>query len=127
MAIRTSRPRTYCPDNVTILRNNGSGKFTHHTTKPVAVGDGPQTIVAADLDGNGVQDLAVTNYFSDNVTILRNNGSGKFTHPASSPVAVGNGPVAIAAADLDGDGDQDLAVANYGSSNVTILRNNGSG
>jgi hypothetical protein len=81
----------------------------------------PFAIVAADLDGDGDQDLAVANIASDNVTILRNNGSGKFAQPASSPVAVGNGPFAIVAADLDGDGDQDLAVANLISANVTIL------
>jgi hypothetical protein len=30
-------------------------------------------------------------------------------------------------ADIDGDGDLDIAVANYGSYNVSILANDGSG
>jgi hypothetical protein len=114
-------------DNVTILRNNGSGKFTQPASSPVAVGDGPKDIVAADLDGDGDQDLAVSNAYSNTVTILRNNGSGKFAQSASSPVAVGDRPYAIVAADLDGDGDQDLAVPNISSDNVTILLNNSSG
>ena len=37
------------------------------------------------------------------------------------------GPHAIAAADVDNDSDADLAVANYDSNNVTILRNAGDG
>ena len=36
-------------------------------------------------------------------------------------------PRSVFAADLDGDGDQDLAVANYGSNNVSVLKNNGDG
>src|SRR5262249_8324085 len=36
-------------------------------------------------------------------------------------------PRDIQAADFDGDGDQDLLVANAGSNNVSVLRNNGNG
>jgi hypothetical protein len=36
---------------------------------------------------------------------------------------VGDAPYSIFAADLDGDGDLDLATANYGSDNVSILLN----
>ena len=42
---------------------------------------------------------------------------------AGSPVAAGNGPFSVVAADLNGDGRPDLAVANSGSNNVTILLN----
>jgi hypothetical protein len=111
--------------DVTILLNNGSGSFTQPASSPVGVGSYPEGIAAADLDGDGDQDLAVASSGSLNLSILLNNGSGKFTQPASSP-AVGYSPIAIAAADLDGDGDQDLAVANRSSDSVTILRNIGS-
>ena len=40
---------------------------------------------------------------------------------------VGSNPMSVCAADLDGDGDSDLAVANYSSNNVSILKNNGDG
>ena len=36
-------------------------------------------------------------------------------------------PISIASADFDGDGDADLAVANAASSDITVLRGNGSG
>ena len=42
-------------------------------------------------------------------------------------MAWGATPASVCAADLDGDGDSDLAVANYGSNNVSILKNNGDG
>lgn len=40
---------------------------------------------------------------------------------------VGHSPRCVFCADLDGDGDLDLAVANLGSHNVSILKNNGNG
>jgi hypothetical protein len=116
-------------NDVTILKNNGAGKFKQPAAGPVAAGDGPASVAAADLDGDGDSDLAVANNVSNDVTILKNNGAGKFKQPASSPVAAGSAPISIAAADLDatGDGDRDLAVANFGSNDVTILKNNGAG
>jgi hypothetical protein len=113
--------------NVTILRNVGSGDFTEAATSPEAAGDDPRGVAAGDLDGDGDRDLAVTNGLADEVTILRNNGSGNFSEPAFSPETVGDNPLSVAAANLDGDPDLDLAVANGGSHNLTILRNGGSG
>jgi FG-GAP-like repeat len=66
--------------------------FFEPASSPEAAGDAPQSVAAADLDGDGDQDLAVANLFSDNVTILRNTGSGNFRQPASSPVAAGDVP-----------------------------------
>jgi len=54
-------------------------------------------------------------------------------NPDSIPFApavnypVGNYPTSVFCADLDGDTDLDLAVANDGSDNVSILKNNGDG
>ena len=114
-------------DNVTILKNNGGGNFFEPPSSPEAVGITPQMVMAADLDGDGDQDLAVANYITDNVTILKNPGGGNFFEPPSSPEPAGDGPHAVAASDLDGDGDQDLAVANNISDDVTILKNPGGG
>ena len=88
-------------------------------------GDYPVSVYAADLDGDGDDDLAVANLNSYNVSILKNNGDGSF----ASAVNYGTGgyPSSVYAADLDGDGDDDLAVANRYSYNVSILTNNGDG
>jgi outer membrane protein assembly factor BamB len=92
---------------------------------PVPAGNTPWYITAADLDGNGTMDMAVTNSSSGDISILKNNGGGTFTQ--SSLVSVGSDPRAIVALDMDGDGDMDLATANWGSNTVSILKNNGSG
>jgi hypothetical protein len=114
-------------DDVTILRNDSLGNFDQPTTSPEAAGDDPRSVAAGDFDADGDNDLAVANATIDAVTILRNNGSGDFNEPASSPEAAGDGPQTIAVEQLDGDGDLDLAVGNGNAGTVTILRNNGSG
>ena len=45
--------------------------------------------------------------------------------PQTSPLATD--PVSVAVGDFNGDGKQDLAVANYGSNNVSILLGDGAG
>jgi uncharacterized repeat protein (TIGR01451 family) len=60
--------------NVTILLGDGSGNFTAAGTSPEAAGGGPESVAAADLNGDANKDLAVANGASDNVTILLNQG-----------------------------------------------------
>ncbi|HEU4437188.1 MAG TPA: FG-GAP-like repeat-containing protein, partial [candidate division Zixibacteria bacterium] len=83
-------------------------------------GNTPYSVATADLDGDGDCDLAVANYGSHSVSILRNNGDGTFT--VNEDYATGHYPRSVCAADLDGDGDSDLATVNYDST-VSILRN----
>jgi hypothetical protein len=88
-------------------------------------GDAPISVFCADLDGDGDLDLAVANFGSDNVSILKNNGNGTFQSALN--YSVGTNPLSLFCADLDGDGDLDLAVANTASYDVSILKNNGNG
>jgi hypothetical protein len=79
---------------------------------------GLNDVMAADLDGDGDNDLACTN--NTNVVLFFQIPSGAFPAP---PVFLGRSPViaprAVEAADLDGDGDLDLVSANQ--SDVTLF------
>ncbi len=88
-------------------------------------GDSPRSVIAADLNGDGHQDLAVTNAFSNDVSILLNDGEGTFLTAVN--YQVGMYPYAVIAADFNSDGDKDLAIPNWNSNNLTILYNSGSG
>ena len=114
-------------DNVTVLLGNGSGGFTEAAGSPVGVGDTPIFVAAGDFNLDGKGDLATANLNADNVTILLGNGSGGFTQAAGSPVGAGSSPNSIAIGDFNLDGKADLAVANAGSDNVTILLGDGNG
>jgi hypothetical protein len=114
-------------DFVTILLGDGSGGFSVAAGSPVAVGTSPYSIAVGDANADGKLDLMAANNGSNNVTILLGSGSGGFSQAGGSPVAVGANPESVAAGDLNGDGKLDLATANAGSNNVTVLLGNGSG
>jgi hypothetical protein len=117
--------------DVTILLGDGSGNFSPAASSPVGVGSIPVSIALGDFDADGHQDLAVANNGvrqgnnagdnSGGATILLGDGSGNFSAPATSPEAAGFGPRSVAVSDFDANGLQDLAVANGGSNDVTIL------
>ena len=92
-------------------------------------GTQPVSIAAGDFDGDTDVDLAVANYFSSNLSVLKNDGSGSFAPAASYPIGPGGGslPRSVTAGDFDGDGRPDLAVADEYSGNVFVLRNRGNG
>ena len=90
-----------------------------------AVGSFPQGIAAADLNGDGHADLAVTNAGNDTVGVLLSKGDGSLA--AQQTYAVGGIPRSIAAADLNGDGHADLAVTNGGGTTISVLLGKGDG
>ncbi|MCY2986976.1 MAG: proprotein convertase P-domain-containing protein, partial [Planctomycetota bacterium] len=92
----------------------------------VPTGDGPQSVVLADLNGDQVLDMAVANSGAGNVSILRNDGHGHFLKQQPD-VVTGTGASSVAAVDLDRDGDLDLVVANLYQSDISILLNDGAG
>lgn len=122
--------------NLSILYGNGDGTFQAPVTFSANPGHGPNNtgsllnpkgITSADLNGDGKLDLIVANSTGTTITVLLNNGSGGFPANLTTSYSVGTHPVAVAVADFNGDGHPDIAVANQGSNNVTVLFNQGNG
>jgi hypothetical protein len=92
-------------------------------------GSSPVAVAAADLDGDGLVDLAVANYDSSDVSIFWGNGAGTFV-AAPAALAVGEAgtesPLAVAIADVTGDGRPDILTANEFANTVSVLPNQGS-
>ncbi|HRI20779.1 MAG TPA: FG-GAP-like repeat-containing protein, partial [Panacibacter sp.] len=75
-------------------------------------------------DGDGKPDVATANYNSDNLSVLRNTSvTGAINFTAKADFTAGDGPYSIAIGDIDGDGKPDVAIANDGSSDVSLFRN----
>jgi hypothetical protein len=109
----------YWGNTVGVLRGNGDGSF--QAAVSFAAGDAPQSVAVADLDGDGIPDLATANHISHDVSVLRGNGDGSFQAPLA--FVAGDGPVSVAVADLDGDRVLDLVAANQPGDDVTVLIN----
>ena len=103
-----------------IMLGNGLGDFTAPMTSPEA--EGTHDIAAADLDGDGDQDLAAAEFYGGEVALLLNDGAANFTKSPTSPTFGDNVPADLAVADLDDDGDEDLLTA--GGQGIESLLNN---
>jgi VCBS repeat-containing protein len=85
----------------------------------------PSAVAIADFNGDGKQDVALADRGLNLVSVYLGDGSGAVATSAASQTTVGTAPVALAVGDFNGDGKADLAVANSGSNNVSILLGNG--
>jgi hypothetical protein len=73
------------------------------------------------LNGDGKQDLVVTDPGSNTIAILLGFGNGFFEPPLN--VTVGQGPAWIGLFDLNHTATPDLIVANSLSDNLSVLSN----
>ncbi|MFZ5798561.1 MAG: LamG-like jellyroll fold domain-containing protein, partial [Thermodesulfobacteriota bacterium] len=117
----------YDSNAVRIFLNSGAGTFTEAAGSPVTVGATPLRVAAADLDRDGADDLAVTNYGGNTMSVLLGNGDGTFSAAPGSPLATGAGPVGLIAVDMDQDGNPDVVLTNDSSSTFSLFAGNGDG
>ncbi|MFO0961626.1 MAG: FG-GAP-like repeat-containing protein [Phycisphaerales bacterium] len=129
----------YGSEEASILRNDGAGHFTlaqRTRLDPWSGGTvGPQEIAAADFDGDGRLDLAVSSLGTRRVNVLRGLGACQFGAPVAyaAPVLGTNdvpGVTCTAVGDIDRDGHPDILAAlisTGGNQPLLIFRNDGQG
>lgn len=108
---------------VSVLLGNGDGTF-QAAKNYSAVSGSPFYIAVADLNRDGVLDLAVADH-SAGLAVYLGNGDGTFQAGVNYPA--GSNPQSVAVGDFNGGGVPDLAVPNKVTDNVSILIGNGNG
>ena len=108
---------------ISILKNTGGGTF--ELFKDIKPGFTLSAIQGADIDHNGLIDLAVTSLYADTVCILLQKKPGEFL--ILDPIKVGFGPVGVAIQDINGDDQSDLVVVNRDSNSLSLFIGNGKG
>jgi hypothetical protein len=116
-------------DNVTILLSDGKGGFENSPGSPFPCGNSPFNVAIADVNADGIADLAIVNSPSstsdrtgqDGLTILIGDGHGGFATKPGSPFATGRQPNMVAIGDIDGDGVADVVVSNPDSNSVVTF------
>jgi len=117
-------------NKVFVYQNNtdGSSLKTAQFSAPIsiAVGNTPTALKIADIDGDGLADIVVTNYIDNTVTVLKNTGNQSIisTSMFAAPFSfkTGAAPNDIDIVDLDGDGRVEIIVANSADLTVSILK-----
>jgi len=110
---------------VTVHFGNGQGAFDD-SGREISVTPDPVGLVAADLNGDDIDDLAVLTDAS--VSLWKSNGDRTFSPFAPESVSTrGGGAFAIAAGRIDMNASMDLVISNSASDNVSVLLGNGNG
>lgn len=141
-------------NTVSVFLGNGDGSFAPAPHSPFIVNRNPFptpclitrcssvpiALAVGDLNGDGRQDLAVTNIpindlcsissvfggMCSSVAVLLGRGDGSFRDSNQFDPG-GQLPTSVAIGDFDRDGKQDLAVTNLNSATVSILLGDGTG
>jgi len=105
-------------DGLFILLGDGKGSFHALDGSPFATGKSPSRLATGDIDGNGISDIAVTNYNDKSISVYFMNKNGV---RISQVIQAGSHPDGIAIGDLNADGKGDIVVSNYDDKTINIL------
>ncbi|USN98015.1 MAG: VCBS repeat-containing protein [Phycisphaeraceae bacterium] len=109
-------------DRIDLFFGTGGGAFAAPVSVFTGNGTGPDSLMAADVNGDGQPDLVVVLKNTNTVRVYQNN-AGVFAPGASASTGVG--PVSLDGADIDGDGDVDFITANRDDNSISIITNAG--
>jgi hypothetical protein len=125
MSVRFNGPRALVVTSlaVSLIGCKWGGGDDHATFRT------PTSVAIADLNGDGVPDLALaTSVVEDTgddrtglASVFLQSSSTRGTFPGGADYSVATAPSAIAVGDLTGSGTKDLVVANFNSGSISVL------
>ncbi|HRU38841.1 MAG TPA: FG-GAP-like repeat-containing protein [Candidatus Goldiibacteriota bacterium] len=89
--------------------------FSGNTRKDISAGKSPRGVASGDLDADGIDDLAVSNYADGTISLITEKGTLVTT------LIAGKHPVGVAIGDINGDKKNDVAAAVYSENKVVVF------
>jgi hypothetical protein len=106
-------------NELTVLLGDGKGGFRETTGSPFDLGHYAWHVGIADLNGDGIGDVAAA--AGDDVRVLLGDGQGGFAPAPGSPFATPPGTWQLAVGDVNRDGKPDVVTSNLEGNSVTVL------
>jgi len=106
-------------DGLTVLLGDGAGGFTMLAGSPFPTGRIPNRVAIGDVNGDGVNDIAVSSPDGNNITLFLMSNECRVLSQDTIPLS--GKPKGLAIHDLNGDGKADIVVTNSGDNAVTVL------
>jgi hypothetical protein len=110
---------------VCLLSGAGWAQLTYKTTSDTSFSGDPEGLAVADINRDGLPDVAVID--GSTVSVMFNHGSGVFGPPHNTALTTASASIQMLAADMNNDGKIDLVIAQSSPMQVLVLPGNGDG
>lgn len=115
------------PNTFQVLLGARNGHFLTGIHNNFQAGVNPSSMIEADFNNDGIQDLAIANKDENTVSIFIGNLKTENSYQPAKNYTVGNSPISLLSKDFNHDARPDLAVANSTDGTISILFGLGDG
>ena len=116
-------------NTISIFRNICASGHTFDSTSfatriDITVLNSPLMATVTDIDNDGKQDIAVSHYNSNFISIFPGSSSiGTISFGTRIDIPASTNPSYVIFSDLDGDGKPDMIVSNFGAATISFYKN----
>ncbi|CAF4013722.1 unnamed protein product [Rotaria sordida] len=111
----------YGANNIGVFFGYGNGTFQNVIALSTGKASRPNSVTIFDINNDTHLDIIVANRGIDQVGVFLGYGNRSFTQQMTFSTGTDSSPTVAIARDFDNDGRADLAISNYGTSNILIF------
>ena len=112
-------------DTIAWYENNGASNPSWTKAVIATSADGPWSVYAADMDGDGDMDIVSASSYDDTIAWYENNGASDPSWTAADIATSADSATSVYVADIDGDGDMDIISSSQSDNTIAWYENNG--